>query len=81
MSCNNWTGILSHQVKQSLVDMRGNQGKGRVLFKNQAIPWFDSVTSFAAVRHANGQDWWIVGQHFRLHRFFILLLTSQGVIF
>jgi hypothetical protein len=73
------SGVLSHLIKHTLVDMTGNNGRGRVVYKNQAIPLMDSVTSFAAVKHANGRDWWIVGQQFRMQQFFIFLLTPNGI--
>ncbi len=71
-------GILSHQIKQTRIDMTGNNGRGRVVSKNQPLSGMDSVTSFAAVKHANGRDWWIVGQQFRMQQFFIGLLTPNG---
>jgi hypothetical protein len=70
--------VLSHQIKQSLIDMSRNNGRGRVVYKNLPLAGMDSVTSFAAVKHANGRDWWIVGQQFRMQQFFIGLLTPNG---
>ena len=48
--------------RYSIVDMKANSGKGRVILKNQMYHPDTTMQpgAFTAVRHANNRDWWII---------------------
>jgi|GEM_PF-1886760 len=52
------------EVRYSLVDMKQNNGEGKVIIKNKLLlhvgwPWLMKA-NFTAVQHANGRDWWLI---------------------
>jgi hypothetical protein len=61
------TLFLYSDLNYSIVDMALNQGKGKVILKN--IPVLDDTIlgagNLAAVKHANGKDWWLIKQDSR----------------
>lgn len=48
------------KLLRTQVDMNTNLGRGSVLYKDQPFNSVISSSSLAAVRHANGRDWWLV---------------------
>ena len=53
--------VITDRILYSVVDMSANQGLGRVVEKNVVL--FDEPTvggQLTAVKHANGEDWWVV---------------------
>jgi hypothetical protein len=46
-------------VYYSLIDMAANNGKGKVLLKNQVLCTGD-VPNPVAIKHGNGRDWWLI---------------------
>jgi hypothetical protein len=70
---------LYSQLKYHIVDMSGNSGLGIVTVKNQLL--LEDVTEkLAAVRHCNGQDWWIITQLGYSDSYASFLLHPSGVI-
>lgn len=70
-----------HDLNQTVIDMNVNGGKGRVISKNVLV-LSDSLCPIpAAVRHANGRDWWIVMVRYApaTNGFHLLLLTPEGI--
>lgn len=62
------------------IDMNANGGLGKVIVKNQLMYGPDwMVPATAAVRHANGRDWWIMTGGYDNHIFRSWLVTPQGV--
>jgi hypothetical protein len=64
----------------SQIDRSFNNGAGKVVLKNQVI-LSDTMHSdgIHAVRHANGRDWWIVAAKDLSNRYFVMLLTPEGI--
>lgn len=62
------------------IDMAANNGQGKVLQKNQLLV-ADTLDSdgLAAVRHANGRDWWIVIPKQISNKYYIALLSPSGL--
>jgi hypothetical protein len=48
------------QIRYSLIDMKAENGLGRVTTKNQILLQASFADCVTAVRHGNGRDWWIV---------------------
>ena len=62
------------------IDMEANNGNGKVMFKNQPLI-SDTIHSdaLAAVRHANGRDWWVVVAKQSSNKYYLILLSPQGI--
>jgi len=67
------------QLLYSIVDMSTNNGLGEVTLKNEAaIPdtiWPGELT---AVKHINGEDWWIISPGFQ-NKYYTMLLTPDSL--
>ena len=70
----------AHRLYLTEVDMTLDGGLGGVVLKNQVI-LEDTLTAgkIAAVRHANGRDWWIFCHQANSTLFYRFLVTPQGV--
>ncbi len=44
----------------SIVDMTENAGSGKVIAKNIQLNTYKAWDGMAAVKHANGRDWWLI---------------------
>ncbi len=65
-------------IQYSVVDMRADGGMGDVTIKN--IPLHTpALEKLAAVRHANGRDYWIISHGYGNNHFFAWLLTETGL--
>lgn len=65
----------------SIVDAKGDNGKGEVISKNQIV-FSDSIwlgNYISATRHANGRDWWIATPQRYSPGFHLSLLTPEGL--
>ncbi len=64
----------------SQIDMSLNSGTGKVVQKNQLIV-ADTfhADGLHAVRHANGRDWWIVVSKLFSNKYYVVLLTPNGI--
>ncbi|MEM8528954.1 MAG: T9SS type A sorting domain-containing protein [Bacteroidota bacterium] len=70
----------------SEIDIRENNGLGKVILTEPLVNDTLSSGQFTAVKHGNGRDWWIFFQHYCLERegcksnfFYKNLLTPSGV--
>jgi hypothetical protein len=66
------------QLKYHIVDVNANGGLGDVTLKNQIL-WEGISEKIAAVRHCNGQDWWIVTRKANNDTYGSFLLTNSGI--
>ncbi|CAN5519364.1 hypothetical protein BH11BAC2_BH11BAC2_20620 [soil metagenome] len=66
----------------SKIDKTLNNGKGKVISKNQVI-CSDTLDlgQVLACRHANGRDWWIVFPEYRSPNYYVYFLNPNGIIF
>ena len=63
----------------SKIDLSLNNGKGKVIQKNQVL-LSDTLSSFVtACQHGNGRDWWIIQQDIHTHKFYFYLLSPLGI--
>ncbi|MDX9750629.1 MAG: T9SS type A sorting domain-containing protein [Flavobacteriales bacterium] len=68
------------QLYLTTIDMSLNDGIGGVVSKNQPILVDDlNVGRLAAVRHANGRDWWVFCHKIDTDIHYRLLVTPAGV--
>ncbi|MBK9255531.1 MAG: hypothetical protein IPM42_08595 [Saprospiraceae bacterium] len=77
------TLFLYSDLNYSIVDMSLNQGSGRVIKKN--IPVLQDTIlgagNLAAVKHANGTDWWIIKQDNRnTNNYYKILMQGDEII-
>jgi len=70
----------------SEIDMKKENGLGRVLRKLPLVQDTLHSGQFTAVQHGNGRDWWIIFQHYctaadecQSNSFYKVLLTPNGV--
>ena len=77
---------LDTGIRVSTVDATYNGGLGKVVSKNE--PVYEGVyftEKFAACRHANGRDWWLVclemGFSNPTNRYHVLLYSPEGIQF
>jgi hypothetical protein len=77
----NPTVITTDKLLYSIVDMNANNGKGEVIEKNSLV-MFDSLAygEMNAVKHANGEDWWIITPRESSNQFYIFLFTKDGIV-
>jgi hypothetical protein len=60
------------------VNMNRNGGNGEIVQAEQIL--MDSSSErVTAVRHCNGRDWWVIGQHGFDERLFVWLMDSSGI--
>lgn len=65
-------------ILYTLLDMSLNNGKGKVLSKNQMLINDKIGSSLAIVRHANGRYWWILVQKKNTNCYYRILLDETG---
>ena len=72
--------LLIKKLYYSQVDMSANGGLGKVLEKNKVIV-SDTLQggNLHAVRHANGEDWWIMLAKSTADVVYSVLLTGDGI--
>jgi hypothetical protein len=72
---------LSNGLRYSVVDICLNNGYGDIIPNQKNIKLLDTVCEkLAAVRHANGIDYWILVHKFFSNEFYAYLLTSNGIV-
>lgn len=71
-------GIRPIRLLTTKVDMGLNQGEGKVIEKNKVVlnGDFDGIS---AVKHGNGQDWWIVMPSDSSGLFYTILFDESGL--
>jgi len=75
------TGSISKNLLYTLVDVSANNGQGITISKNQLII-SDTIAydGMHAVKHANGRDWWVIAAKEYSNKYYLVLLSPQGVI-
>jgi len=73
-----WTPGVSY----SYVDMKANNGKGKVTEKNKLIFETSSLTQgyMTACKHENERDWWLIQVEEDTNVFFKILLTKDTIM-
>lgn len=75
-----YIGVAPEHLYYQVIDMSLNNGLGKVIAKNQiAVQDTFSRGTVKAVRHANGEDWWVITQKSHSNCYFLTLVTAQGV--
>ncbi|MDX2304585.1 MAG: hypothetical protein NW226_17385 [Microscillaceae bacterium] len=69
--------ICLSKLFYSVVDTKGDKGKGILVVKNRLITG-PVINPICAVKHANGKDIWILAQQWNSPTFLAYLLTEQG---
>ncbi|MCB9349295.1 MAG: hypothetical protein H6573_17550 [Lewinellaceae bacterium] len=72
--------VISDVLNYTLVDMSLNEGQGSVIEKNVAI--VEGPLNFGqltAVKHANGNDWWVISAKKNESIYKIIEITSSGI--
>ena len=65
-------------TRYSVIDMRGNGGRGAVVEKNTMI--LDRGTEkITATRHCNGKDYWVIAHDWGASNFYVYLITASGI--
>jgi hypothetical protein len=68
------------RLQQTVVDMRPNGGKGRVVSKNEVIKEHNfAYGDITAAKHGNGRDWWVVQPEKATNGYFKVLFARDSV--
>lgn len=71
----------SQHFYYTLINIRENNGLGRVIEKNQVIIDEElQVGKLTSVKHANGRDWWILLRKYGSNIFHRFLVTPDGIL-
>lgn len=71
-------GQAGHGMNYSVVDMVQNNRLGKVTTKNQVYGG-RGVEKIAVIKHDNDQDYWIIQHEWNSDKFFVALLTKNGL--
>ncbi|MEZ4953184.1 MAG: T9SS type A sorting domain-containing protein [Saprospiraceae bacterium] len=71
--------VYQNHLYLTIIDMSANNGLGKVVLKNDPVVTDTLFGDLQAVRHANGEDWWLVTSKGNGNRYFHVLLTKDGV--
>lgn len=82
-----FTGGVLHSfgLYYSVVDLKQNTGLGAVVQKNVQLDTFPVFDGITAVKHGNGNDWWLLYQRWdalgsqQNNEFHLLLVDSSGI--
>lgn len=72
-------GVYTDKLYYTIVDMALDNGLGQVIDKNHIVLKDTLFTDMHAVKHANGQDWWVMVSKEHKNLFFKVLYTAEGV--
>jgi hypothetical protein len=67
-------------LKVSTINMALNNGKGKVIQKNNVLDttWL-SASFLSATRHANGRDWWLMTRNKTKNEYYTYLISPDGI--
>ncbi|NUQ26676.1 MAG: hypothetical protein HUU34_22245 [Saprospiraceae bacterium] len=72
--------VVADALLYTIIDMSFNNGLGKVVQKNQVLETgFLTFGQLTAVKHANGQDWWIMNSRDTTNIYSLNLLSSGGL--
>jgi len=68
------------KLQYSIVDLSYNNGLGKITNKNTTV-LTDTLRNggLTACRHANGRDWWLPIKQWRNNKFYMMLVTPNGI--
>ena len=74
--------VITDKLLYSTININLDNGLGRVVLKNEEL-WTEPQTygEITAVKHANGEDWWIVSIADESNEYLFFLLDQEGVNF
>ena len=74
--------VITDKLLYSTVNINLDNGLGGVVLKNQEL-WTEPQTygDLTAVKHANGEDWWIISISDESNEYLFFLLNEEGVTF
>lgn len=75
-----WPDTFNRGVNYSIVNIKLNNGLGKVVIKNINI-LKSSTQKIAAIRHRNGKDVWIITPQFFTTNIYSYLLAAEGINF
>lgn len=70
--------LLENGLKYSVVNIKGDNGFGEVLQKNQSL-LVDTYERISAIRHCNNIDVWIMVRKWESNQYYAYLLTASGL--
>lgn len=74
------TSFVPHHLYYHIIDMTQDSGLGAVVEKKKiAMEDYLARAGLTAVRHVNGQDWWVVMPGFNSNCYYVLPVTSNGI--
>lgn len=81
LNSNNFvTDRVSFDVTAALIDMKANNGLGKVIDRKIPIVHDTLVLGkLNAVRHANGRDWWVIVFQRGSKKYYRVLINSEGI--
>jgi hypothetical protein len=71
--------VYNENLKYTVIDMEEDGGLGAVIEKNHQVFQDTFCDMLTAVRHANGRDWWLVVPKYNDGRYFVFLLSPEGI--
>jgi hypothetical protein len=72
--------VITDVLYYSLIDISLNNGLGAVIEKNVPILTLSlTYGQLTSVKHANGQDWWIITGGDQNNAYYTILLTTEGI--
>jgi hypothetical protein len=77
---NGHVDLVSSDLSFAVINTKANGGLGQVV--NNQISFIHDTLDYgrlSAVKHANGQDWWMLVQERNTNQFYTLLINSIGV--
>lgn len=75
-----YAGIPQGGLEYSVVDMKSEGGLGDVVQKNTVLqPPGDNSEKVVAVRHCNGDDYWVIAHGLENNRFYAWKVTRDGI--
>ena len=76
----NYSTLKGDSLHYSKINMNLDNGHGAVTIKNQVLA-VDSFTpgQLAAVKHANGRDYWLIAHQFNSNLYYKFLISTNGI--
>ena len=66
------------ELRYTLLNRYANNGRGRVVRKNQTLIADTLGYDLTACKHANGRDWWIIAPQTEVNRYWRILFDTSG---
>ena len=68
------------RLEYSIININKNAGLGEVVQKKITFINDTIESGITAVKHANGQDWWLLTKEEKTNRYYTFKLTAQGIL-